>query len=41
MEAQDQGEQPFVIDVKGGEVVDRGRFAGTMKVAKRGSIRID
>jgi hypothetical protein len=36
-----RGEHPFSIDVKGGEVADRGRIADTRKVADRGSIRID
>jgi hypothetical protein len=40
MEAQAQGEHPFSIDFKGGEVADRGRTANTRKIADRGSIRI-
>jgi len=41
MEAQDQEEKPFSIDVKGREVVDRGIIANTKKVVDRGSITID
>jgi hypothetical protein len=42
MEAQSWGEgQPFSIDVKGGEVADKGRITNIRKVADWGSIRID
>jgi hypothetical protein len=34
-------ENPFSMDVKGGEVVDRGRIVDTGKVANRESIIID
>jgi hypothetical protein len=40
-EAQAHGDQPFVIDVKGGEVVDKGIIADTRKLVDRGSIIID
>jgi hypothetical protein len=33
MESQNQGEYPFSIDVKGGDIADRGRMADTRRVA--------
>jgi hypothetical protein len=41
MEVQAQGEKPFSIDVKGGEVADKGSFADTRKVGDKGSIIIE
>jgi hypothetical protein len=37
-EAQPQREKPFSIDVKGGEVTERGRIADRGRIAYRGSV---
>jgi hypothetical protein len=36
-----KGSIPFPFFVEGGEVADKGRIVGTMKVVGRGSIKID